>query len=66
MECKICKQEKELRVGVCFNCSDAESVIGDGLDLYERGRNGTDTPAKTAKEKLQFLIEKGWQFKGLR
>ena len=61
MGCKVCQQKKELREGVCFDCADAESIIYEGLDMYDKGKNGTNEPAKTALEKLQLLIAKGWR-----
>ena len=60
MECKICKNKKELRLGICFDCADAESIIAEGLDMYDKGKNGTDEPAVLAIDKLSLLIQKGW------
>ncbi len=60
MKCKVCKKDEELRIGVCFDCAEAESIIGEGLDMWDNGKNGTKEPAKTAMEKLQLLIAKGW------
>lgn len=60
MKCKICNHNKELRMGVCFDCAEAEAIISEGLDMYDKGRNETDKPEKTAIGKLQFLIDKGW------
>ena len=60
MECKVCKKNKELRMEVCFDCADAESIIAEGLDMWDKGKNGKEEPAKTAMDKLQLLIEKGW------
>lgn len=64
MECKICKENKELREGVCFSCADAETIIGEGLDMYDNGIDGKKEPAKTALEKVQLLIQKGWHCTG--
>jgi len=66
MECKACKQKKELRFGVCFDCADAESIISEGLDMWDQGIDGKEEPAKTALEKVQLLIQKGWVYKGSR
>lgn len=65
MECKICKKEAETRYGVCFNCAEAESIIGTGVDMYDGGimvdrGSKAKKPAETAMEKLKLLIEKGW------
>jgi hypothetical protein len=62
MKCKICGKEKELRLEVCFDCADAESIIAEGLDMFDKGINGKDEPANTAMEKVQLLIAKGWHY----
>ena len=61
MECGICKRTTETRLGVCFDCAEAESIIKEGLDMYDKGINGTDKPAKKPLDKLQLLIDKGWK-----
>ena len=59
MICEICKRDgKDLRLGTCWDCATAESIIADGTDMYEKGLNGSDTPAKTAMEKVRLLIQK--------
>ena len=35
-QCKCCEREIELRLGYCFDCANAESVILDGTDMYDR------------------------------
>jgi hypothetical protein len=34
-QCKCCERELELRFGFCFDCADAESVIVEGVDMYD-------------------------------
>ena len=34
-QCKCCEREKELRLGYCFDCANAESVIVEGMDMYD-------------------------------
>jgi hypothetical protein len=34
-QCKCCEREKELRFGYCFDCAESESVIVDGVDMYD-------------------------------
>ena len=53
--CKSCGREDDVRMGYCFDCVEAESIIVDGKDMYEKGN------AKFAMEKLKMLIEKGWK-----
>ena len=36
MKCKCCNRDKELRLGVCFDCADAESIIVEGVDMYNK------------------------------
>lgn len=62
MNCKCCNKKKELRLGVCFDCANAESIIGTGSDMYDVGVDGTDKPAKSALLKLQMLIKSGWKY----
>lgn len=61
MECRICKQNRDLRLEVCYACAEAESIITEGLDMYDKGINGSNVPAQTSLEKLQLLIQKGWR-----
>ena len=61
--CQCCKQEvsaNDIRLGYCWNCTNAESIIHEGLDIDNKGLNGS-VPAKTAMEKLSLLIQKGWK-----
>ena len=62
-ECKVCKREisiKHLDDGMCLACDDAESIIDEGLDMSDHGPEGNHFTAETAREKLEFLIAKGW------
>lgn len=54
MECKVCKRTIETRLGVCFDCAEAESIIKEGLDMYDKGIGGTDKPAKKALDKVKL------------
>lgn len=33
MKCEWCQNERNLRLGVCWSCAEAESIIGDGLGM---------------------------------
>lgn len=35
-QCKCCEREMELRLGFCFDCVEAESIILDGVDMYDK------------------------------
>lgn len=54
-KCEICGKDNETRLGACWNCAEAESIISDGTDMYEKGT------AKTAMDKLRMLIKYGWE-----
>jgi hypothetical protein len=35
-QCICCKRDYELRLGFCFDCANAESIIEEGLDMYDK------------------------------
>ena len=35
MKCKCCNREKDLRLGICFDCANAESIIVEGIDMWD-------------------------------
>ena len=35
-ECICCGRSQELRYGVCFDCADAESIIVEGVDMWDK------------------------------
>jgi hypothetical protein len=61
-KCEFCGQQKDLRLGGCFDCANAEAIIDEGLDMYDKGfdGDGIEFAAKTAGEKLKMLINDGW------
>lgn len=61
MACAICGGEKSTRLGVCWDCATAESIIEDGTDMYENGPDGSSKSAVTAMDKVKFLINKNWK-----
>lgn len=57
--CEICKLKvgaNNYRLGVCFDCAEAESIITDGSDMSDKCMEGSATP----RGKLLYLINKGW------
>jgi hypothetical protein len=34
-ECRVCEEDRELRLGVCFDCAEFESLIADGTDMRD-------------------------------
>jgi hypothetical protein len=57
MKCKCCNREQELRMGFCFDCVESESVIQEGVDMYD-----TEIPKKEGltigMSKLQYILQK--------
>jgi hypothetical protein len=35
MKCKCCNREQDLRFGFCFDCANAESIITEGVDMWD-------------------------------
>lgn len=46
-------------MGHCFDCATVESIIADGTDMYEKGIDGSETPCRTAMDKVVLLHQKG-------
>jgi hypothetical protein len=47
----------ELRLGYCFDCANAESVILDGTDMYDREiPREQDIPMSMAK--VKYILKK--------
>lgn len=61
MKCSICNKDRELRMGYCWFCAEAQSIIADGKDMREQGNGGKCIPANQADERLKMLIAKGWK-----
>ena len=56
MNCEICKREcgvNGIRMGVCYDCVEAESIIVDGTDMHDM------VVATTARKKLEAIIKRG-------
>jgi hypothetical protein len=65
--CSVCGYavtDNELRLSTCWECAEAESIISEGLDMFDCGMVGIKKKdqAKTSMDKLKFLIKKGWKF----
>lgn len=61
MKCKSCERNGDTRIGFCWKCAEAESIISNGLDMYDEGPNGGTKPAHSPMDKVKFLIKKGWK-----
>jgi len=65
MKCLVCNKNvggNDVRMGVCWDCAEAEEIIANGVDMYDKGPDGdVKKPASTSMDKLRFLIKKGWK-----
>lgn len=56
-QCKCCGRQQDLRLGVCFDCADSESVISDGTTMYD-----LETPKidgfSFSMSKLYYILKK--------
>ena len=55
--CKCCNQQKDLRLGICYDCADCESIIEEGLNMFDQ------EPAKIegyspSMAKLRYILER--------
>lgn len=67
MQCSICTMEtsaNNLRLGVCWDCAQAESIIAEGLDMDDKSLTGN--PALSPREKVLLLLARGWHHNGLK
>jgi hypothetical protein len=56
-QCKCCEREKELRFGFCFDCANAESVIAEGVDMYDNEITKEEGMSMSIS-KLKYILKK--------
>jgi thermostable 8-oxoguanine DNA glycosylase len=56
MICKLCNQEAELRLGVCFDCASVQEIIGEQI-LKEPKPIKTNEIIKTLSAKGYLIVE---------
>jgi hypothetical protein len=56
MKCKCCNRENDLRLGFCFDCANAESILVDGVDMYEK-KVPKEEGLSTALSKLKHILK---------
>lgn len=61
--CEMCGKSEDLRMGFCFDCAEAQSILVDGCDMYEDDENTVKFPVKEVNERLKKIINKGWKKK---
>jgi predicted MPP superfamily phosphohydrolase len=57
MKCKCCNREKDLRGGFCFDCANAESIIVEGVDMWDNEIPKIEG-LSTSLSKLQYILKK--------
>ena len=55
MICKCCKREQDLRFGFCFDCAEAESIIEDGIDMYNNEIQKVEG-LSTSMSKVKYIL----------
>jgi hypothetical protein len=56
-QCKCCEREKELRLGYCFDCVEAESIIVEGMDMYDNEIT-KEEGMSMSMSKLKWILKK--------
>jgi hypothetical protein len=56
-ECKCCGRNRDTRMGYCFDCVDCESVIVEGVDMWD-GEIPKIDGLSTNMSKLQYILKK--------
>jgi hypothetical protein len=56
-QCKCCEREMELRMQYCFECVDAESVIFEGVNMWDQIIPKEDGMT-TSMSKLKYILKK--------
>ena len=57
MKCKCCHKESYLRFGVCFDCADIESVIIEGVTMFDKPVTKIDGLSESMS-KVHYIISK--------
>ena len=60
-KCECCGREEDLRMGYCFDCAEAQTIIVDGTDMYDKGLPDDLKTESKSMDKVRFLIRKGWK-----
>ena len=55
--CGCCGYRSDTRIGFCFDCVECESVISEGLDMYDKPISKLKGYS-THMSKLRFILEK--------
>jgi hypothetical protein len=56
-ECKCCGRKLDTRMGFCFDCVEAESIMVEGIDMYDKEIPLVKGLTK-GMSKLQYILKK--------
>jgi len=56
-ECKCCGRTLDTRMGFCFDCVESESVIVEGVDMYDKEIPQPEGLTK-GMSKLQYILRR--------
>lgn len=56
-ECKCCGKVSDTRMGYCFDCVECESVILNGLDMYDEEIPKLEGMSHSMS-KLKYILDK--------
>lgn len=56
-QCKCCEREQELRLGYCFDCVNAESIIEEGVDMWDK-EIIKEEGLSMSMSKLKYILKK--------
>lgn len=66
--CEICGKkcsDNEIRIGVCWDCANFESILSEGVNMNDIGLqiDGQNIPAKTVRQKILLLKQNNLLYK---
>lgn len=56
-QCKCCGATTDTRMGYCFDCVECESVIAEGVDMYDKEIPKPEGMSKTMSQ-LKYILAK--------
>lgn len=61
-KCWCCGRKEDTRMGICWDCATAESIIGQGMDMFDKPMPVAEhnTQYSESLNQIKFLILKGW------
>jgi hypothetical protein len=56
-ECKCCGRTTDIRMGYCYDCVECESVIDEGVDMYDKEILKLEGMS-LSMSKLKYILDK--------